>query len=617
MSFVTNILRRWAFAFGVLCLTCFGVFVLPFLLPPPIIEGVSAANAAGFNNKVAALAAATLSLIVFFKELRWPSSKVNEDWDGDGPLPLSVVWAPAIVCGAIIAVLGRLIILSHARYISDAGYFIEQIGSNADYGRKLYDQIEFPYGPLLFYIPIFLRTIFSPFHLSLAGAYFTTLVLEQVAGLLMVGYIIKNLPMRRIWKIVALILCMPVAIELSFGLNHTFFRFAVAPAFLVLIARCSKPWAAWLCLFIGQTIVLSVSPEMGFAFAVAGTAYAVTRFLTEGKAWLVPVATPLVATLLFLVAAGGGYLRMLKLFSHGLYNLIVEPLPHILIFLFALVWLVPMVLASFLRRRRPEALMLGALYVFALVLLPVAFGRADPGHVLFNGFVLFFLSMVGVSTWKPMPQILWISCVSFVFLWTAYIDTRPSELDFRGVIHYDVLHYGSDGIKRAAFKFTKTFSPSAAEHYFSVVYDADQPFDMKELQSVVGASKVATPDLVPMRVEESLKQSGQYTPSFYCFRTAVLDTASEQHEIEEMNSSTWALIPNGVSRTSETPTSTGVYLGFTLPYQLKHRPYVSGLCFDDNLRANWRPIAKVGEYQIYRRNDVLARNSDHLCFINR
>jgi hypothetical protein len=521
------------------------------------------------------------------------------------------------VCGCIIAVLGRLIVLSHARYISDAGYFMEQMSSHADYGRKLYDQIEFPYGPVLFYVPIFLRTLFSPFHLSLAGAYFTTLVLEQVVGLLMVGYIIKSLPMRRIWKILALILCFPVAIELSFGLNHTFFRFAVAPAFLVLTARCSKPWVAGLCLFVGQTIALSVSPEMGFAFAVAGTAFAAIRLLMEGNAWVVSVATPLLGTVLFLMAAGGGYLRMLKLFSHGLYNLIVEPLPHILIFLFALVWLVPAVLASFFRDRRPEALMLGALYVFALALLPVAFGRADPGHVLFNGFVVFFLSMVGVSTWKLRLQILWITCVSFVFLWAAYIDTRPFELDFRGVIHYDVLHHGSDAIKSAAFKLTRAISPSAAQHYFSVVYDTDQPFDIGKLQSVVGGSKVATPDLVPMRVEESLKQAGQYIPSFYCFRTAVLDAVSEERKIEEINSSTWALIPNRVYRSSETPASTGVYLGFALPYKTKHRPYVSGVCFDDNLRANWRPIATVGEYQIYRRNDVLARNSDHLCFINR
>lgn len=225
--------------------------------------------------------------------------------------------------------------------------------------------------------------------------------------------------------------------------------------------------------------------------------------------------------------------------------------------------------------------------------------------------------MVGVSTWKPKPQMVWITCVSLMFIWAAYIDTRSTELNFRGVIHYDVLHFGSDGIKSAAGRLTKAISPSAAEHYFSVVFEEDQPFDIKKLQSVVGGSQVATPDAVPMKVEESLKQSGQYVPSFYCFGTAVLDAVSEQRRIEELNSSTWALIPSGVNRISETPESTAVYLGSTLRYQMKHRPYVSGVCFDDNLKANWRPIAKVGEYQIYRRNDILARNYDHSCFMNR
>jgi hypothetical protein len=52
---------------------------------------------------------------------------------------------------------------------------------------------------------------------------------------------------------------------------------------------------------------------------------------------------------------------MLALFSRGIGNFIVEPLPHILIFLCALVWLVPIMLAEFVRERRPEAARAGSL----------------------------------------------------------------------------------------------------------------------------------------------------------------------------------------------------------------------------------------------------------------
>ena len=605
-----RLLGRLAFPIGMFLLTCFGVFVLPFLLPPPVIAGVSAANAAGFNNKVAAVAAAILSFLILLKELRWPSIKVNQQEVDNGPLAPLFVLAIAAFCGVLIAILGRLIVLSHFRYLTDAGYFIEQISSHVDYGRKLYDQIEFPYGPLLFYTPILLR---APFHLSAAGAYFTTFVLQQVAGLLMVGYIINSLPMRRVWKMVAFLVCAPLAIELSFGLNYTLFRFAVAPACLVLTANRSRLWETGLCLFLGQIISFSVSPEMGFAFAIAGTVCAVLRSLTEGKAWLVAAAIPAVAMAVFLVAVGGAYLRMLRLFAHGLYNLVVEPVPHILIFLFALIWLVPLMLATYLRDRRPEAPLLGSLYIFVLVLLPVAFGRADPGHVALNGLILFFLSIIGVSSWKPNLQVLWILCVSFVFLWAAYIDGRPFGGEFRAVIHDDLRHYAPQSMQLAAFRAAKIISPRSARTWYSVVYDADAPFDMKKLRSMVGGLKVATPYQVPLHVEESLKQSGQYTPSFYCFHIAMLDALSEERKIGELNRSMWAVLPKALYTYSETPASTAVYLGFGYAYRIKHHPYVTGECFNKNLVANWQAAGDLGEYQIYRRNNSLTPDLAWRC----
>jgi hypothetical protein len=609
----TSALRPWIFPGAILLLTCFGVFVLPFLLAPPVIAGVSAANAAGFNNKVAAVAAALLSAVVLLKEFRWPAKSCGQQRTNDDLLSTWFVLLLAGLCGALTALSARLVILSQERYLNDAGYFMEQISSHADYGRRLYDQIEFPYGPLLFYGPVFLRRLLAPFRVSLAGAYFSTLVLEQILGMVAVGYIINNLPMRRTWKYLTLLLCVPLTVELSFGLNHTFFRFAIAPAFLVLAATRLRLWTACLCLFAGQIISFAVSPEMGFAFAVGGSAYAVIRWWLAGRRWLVAAITPAVATVIFLLLAGGAYLRMLRLFARGLYNLIVEPLPHIVVFLFALVWIVPLLLAFCFRERRHEAPLLGSLYVFAVVLLPVAFGRADPGHVVFNGFLIFFLSMAGIANWKPKLQLSWIACVAFVFLWAAYIDTRAFEGEFRAAIHSDVLHHAPNEVKQAVYKISNMLSPAGAAHYFSVVYDADQPFDMARLQAVTGGSKIATPDALPLKIEVALKHLGQYVPSFYCFQIAVLDALSEGRKIDEVNQVDWALIPKGEYRTSETPESTAVWLGFALPYRLKRQPYVAGVCFDENFRVNWRPIAEIGQFEVLRRNDKINLTPVRLC----
>ncbi len=124
-------------------------------------------------------------------------------------------------------------------------------------------------------------------------------------------------------------------------------------------------WAlGWL--FAGQVISLGISPEMGFRFAAAGIAYAVYMVFIAGRAWLACVVSPLVAAVVFFMMAGPGYLRMLKMFAHGIYNFVVEPLPHVLLFLLAFVWLVPLALARSMLDADTNTPLLMALYVFPL-----------------------------------------------------------------------------------------------------------------------------------------------------------------------------------------------------------------------------------------------------------
>ena len=166
-------------------------------------------------------------------------------------------------------------------------------------------------------------------------------MIETVVGFLLVVYVLNRLPILRRWKIVFLLLALLHTYPFNFGLNYTFLRFVLPIAFLILAARQSRPWPLAACLFAGQAASLSLSPEAGFAFGASSIAYATYYFFTAGRAWLVAVAAPLAATAAFLLLTGGGYLRMLKLFARGIANFIVEPIPYILVFLFALVWLVP------------------------------------------------------------------------------------------------------------------------------------------------------------------------------------------------------------------------------------------------------------------------------------
>src|ERR1700730_18260471 len=154
----------WGIRLTILLATCLGVFILPFLLPAPYFQGVSASNLAGFNNEIAALAAASLGTLVFLLALKWPQI-LGEDSFGPaadgrvqlkehGPISSGLVGVVVLLWGGAVFLFGLQIIRFGVRYEYDWGYFLNRISMHADFGRKLYSQMEFPYGPWLLELPI-------------------------------------------------------------------------------------------------------------------------------------------------------------------------------------------------------------------------------------------------------------------------------------------------------------------------------------------------------------------------------------------------------------------------------------------------------------------------------
>ncbi len=585
---------RWGIRFAILVFTCFGVFVLPFLFPPPYFESVSASNLAGFNNRVAALAAAGMGTLVFFLALRWPqligtpgrtsARREQQLPDQRGRLSRWLVAVVALLWGGAILLFGLQIIRLGMGYTHDWGYFINQISMYSDFGRKLYTQIEFSYGPLLFYGPVVVKSILSPFHLSESGAYLATLVIEIIIGLLLVAYVIDNLPITRQWKAVVFSLYSVGMFVGNMGLNHTFFRFVPPMAFLMMASQRRRPQAAALWIFAGEAICLGLSPEIGFALFVGSLAFTGYRFFTQGKIWLWGVAASVLSVVIFLLIAGRPYLRMLGMFSHGVFNFPVEPLPHILLLLFALVWLVPTNLATFFRQQRPEAPMLAAFYLMSVALLPAAFGRADPGHVFWNGLSLFLLSVVAVSSKRMWQQVAWGGCLALMILWMCNINRRVNWFQLRPVLRSEAI-----------------FLRDIAEGRRPVAASPDEEgFSLQTLQAIVGHDPVATPDEIPLPVQKALRESGQYTPSFYDFSMSLLDADAENRQVLEFNQSKWALIPVGESYGYvERPEDLKLVLGFQLPYRTRRPIFAVGLHFAQNLAEHWRVRGRVGNFLVY------------------
>ena len=540
------------------------------------------------------VAAAGMATLVFFLSLKWPwitggdgaepNLKGHGGSEAYGRLSRSLVGVVVLLWGGLIGLLGVQIIQLGMRFTYDWGYFINRVSMHADFGRRLYTQIEFPYGPLLFYGPIMAREILSPFHVSAAGAYLVTITLEIIIGLLMVAYVINHLPMSGRWKTMIFLMFAVAMAPVNAGLNYTFFRFAPPLAFLVMASQRRRPWAAALWIFAGQAVCFGVSPEIGFAFFAGSFAYAVYGCFIRGRVWVLGVVAPILSTAAFLLIVGRPYLRMLGMYAHGIMNFPVEPLPYILLFLFALVWLVPGSLAYFFRQRRPEAPMLAALFLVSLTLLPAALGRADPWHVYWNGLSVFLLSVVAISSKRMWKQIVWGSCVTLMFLWMCNLNRRQYWGEIHPAIHSVAVIY-RDAVH--------------GRHPLQSRGDVTE-FDIQDLQAIVGHDLVATPEEIPLLVERSLKKSGQYTPAFYCFRIAILDPAAEDRDIQEFNSSKWALVPKGVRYgLAEVPEDLTYALGYRLPYRTKRPVYFVGLRFEKNLAEKWRIRGSVGQYLVY------------------
>jgi hypothetical protein len=429
-----------------------------------------------------------------------------------------------------------------------------------------------------------MRAILSPFHVSAVGAYLLTLVLEVMGGLLLMVYLIEQLPMSKRWRVAIFLLVAAGMLVTNMGPNYTFIRFAPQLAFLVLAWKSKRAWQAALWTFVGQAVCLGLSPEIGFAFLVGSFAFAVYCCFTRGRSWAWAAAAPIVSAMIFLLVEGWPYLHRVGISAHGVYSFPVEPLPFILVFLFALVWMVPISLADSFRQRRPEAPMMATLYLMSLALLPAGLGRADPAHVYWNGLSVLLLSAVAISSRPRWQQVAWGCCLGIVILWMCNINRSVNWFELKPVLHAEPAW------------FRDVIEGKHSDH----VPGNDGGFDIDGLQSIVGHDPIATPVEIPLSVEKSLRASGQYTPSFYNFYFNLFDAAAENRQIQEFNEAKWALLPPGKYGNVERPEDLGTVMGLRLPYKSRRPVFMMGPVFAQNLAENWKLQGRVGDFLVYR-----------------
>ena len=245
-----------------------------------------------------------------------------------------------------------------------------------------------------------------------------------------------------------------------------------------------------------------------FAFFFAAGTLTLRHITVEGRSWQPCILAPLVAVPAFLLLVGGGYVRMLALFSRGIMNFVVDPEPHVLILLIALVWLVPYLLALFFQQRRPEAATFGALFIFSLGLLPVALARVDSQHVYFNELSIFLLSFIAICYVAPRKQILWAVIVAVVVLGGHAVNIVRFGFGLKAVVH-DKLFGPNAGLPGEATQAVlRRFAPHVLDRQLYYTKASNEHFDTDRLLQLTHGQMVGLPIETSIEIEFGTQFTG-------------------------------------------------------------------------------------------------------------
>lgn len=421
--------RRWvAFLMVVGAAT---VFVAPFAHAPSQ-QVASVSYVAGCDNRIASMGLALLSLTVM--ALVWRLFTPAEiPGEGRRLPPALVFWSMAFTV-VFTLTLGWAIHRSDVRF-AESNYFLNRIQNILDFRMKIYRDLEFPYGPMLLYPSVWMYRLFAPLGMSVVTAYFATLAVMNVAGIAMVAYLVNRLPMLYRWRVLLFAACVLLQTNTLAGPNYSLYKFALPFAGMVWASRRGGYWTQFGAFVLAELSVLLVSPELGVGMTVGVMTYAAVRFFRGQRRAAVLLLAPVAAVVLFLAGFGRAFLDRLGQASNGALNLIPEPSPHLFVFIFAIVFLVPVMIGWMLRGRAESAALMAGVYLLSMGMLPGALGRCDPLHVFFYGFGFFVLTFVAIGAYSRRAQAVWATVFVLFAVQVQATNLKVAQPSLRALSH--------------------------------------------------------------------------------------------------------------------------------------------------------------------------------------
>ena len=543
------------------------VFLAPFAHAPSQ-QVASVSYVAGCDNRIASVGLALLSFLVM--ALVWRFLAPAEISEERRRLPRKLVFWSIAFTVVFTLTLGWAVHRADVRF-AESNYFLNRIRNILEFRMKIYRDLEFPYGPMLLYPSVWMYRVFAPLGMSVVTAYFSTLALMNVVGVGMVAYLINRLPMLYRWRVLLFAACVLLQTNTLAGPNYSLYKFALPFAGMVWASRRSAQGVQFGAFVLAELAVLLVSPELGVGMTAGVVTYAAVRVFRGQRGAAVLFLAPIASVALFLTGFGRAFLDRLGQASNGALNLIPEPSPHLLVFAFAILFLVPVMVGWMLRGRAESAALMAGVYLLAMGMLPGALGRCDPLHVFFYGFGFFVLTFVAIGAYSRRAQTVWATVFVLFALQVQATNLKVAQPSLRALLH---------------------------------AQGATDTSDIDGLRAVTGGARISTPEIyaVPVRLEEQMRAAGMFVPDFYPGVAEVWDAAGEKRVIASMRKERWALVANNDGTFSETLPNTPIKLVMRLGYRYKarHAPFELGALLHEELATRWTPVKTFGGLTLYR-----------------
>jgi hypothetical protein len=434
------------------------IFIVPFWIP--VHDGISVSYIFGFNNK-AAIALLLLFALAFGLWSRGLGLAL--------PNPAASVDRPFQITGRIAVALTLVTCLlvwwaSQAAVSREGVYFLDRL-EMFRMGGRVYRDFIFDYGPLMFYLPVWISRITGA---SLPNGYFLAWTVQWVFGT------------WALWKIVAatargtehgrtiflLFWAFWLSALLDCGTNYTPFRFCgsliAALAVERLYSNCRSLLPAFGTAIGAAVFLVFFSPEQGIGFSIGTIGF----FLLGARCWR-PGTLPLLA--LFTLASATavavairlGALDSVFVFGGGALDFPVLPTIQTVVLISLLVIAGCVAIRALLAGEPLRPLVY--LVCVAVPALPAAFGRADVGHIVINSEGALIAALVGLSQY---PKVWRWAALSFAVVVLLAWHGHPTFQNFVAkVAAATSIQDGSSPIARFAATFADASLPGRIEQF--------------------------------------------------------------------------------------------------------------------------------------------------------